>query len=173
MEPTVLEAVTITTIEEASHWAGFTNVEFAPVLAHLGTPRVFREVAAIPQEVGTVSMAGMRVDGPVVGGGAPPTIAVSARLIGMSQLCYRACMTKMVTAPGPAPVTTLAVPRAHPKMSSLVDPSIDSEVLTLDKGHVAGLFSGKRRIPVLGNRADRRPALGGESTDQHYVCTIC
>ena len=57
MEPTVLEAVTITTIAEASHWAGFTDAEFGPVLAHLGTPRVFREVAAIPQEVFTTSQA--------------------------------------------------------------------------------------------------------------------
>ena len=110
MEPTVVEAAAITTLAEASHWAGFTDSEFAPVLTHLGTPRVFREMASIPQDVFTASMLGMRVDGPVVGDGGPPRIALSARLIGMAQLLYMACKVKMVTAPGPAPVTTLVVP---------------------------------------------------------------
>jgi hypothetical protein len=140
MEPTRAEWESFRGMQDAADWAGLTNAQCNLILAELGDPTSFREVAAIPLTTYSACVNAVRVG--------DPALPFTARIVGLAQMFHRACVLSMtpVSTPG---VTTLAIPTAlahtsNPKMSSLVDSTIESEVTVLKKGRIETMFSDYR-----------------------------
>ena len=140
MEPTRAEWESFRGMQDAADWAGLTDAQYTLILAELGDPISFREVAAIPLTTYSACVNAIRLG--------DPASPFTARIVGLAQMFHRACVLSMtpVSTPG---VTTLAIPTApahtsNPKMSSLVDSTIDSEVSVLKKGRIETMFSDYR-----------------------------
>jgi hypothetical protein len=173
MEPTPSEVAGFDTLQKASQWAGLSESEVATLLLELGSPASFREVASIPLDTYSTAINAVRVDGPPAGDGACPQIALTPRLIGMAQLFYRACLATTAAPGAPVASTAIALPSSRPKMSSLVDPTIDSEILVLTKSHVEMLFSDYRKARGEYPAPDIEPTEEQLSAVNQLINTKC
>ena len=159
MEPTEEELNNMATIEDVADWAGIEAPLRTVLLQDFGTPTKFRDIAFITRPVWDAALFLLRIETPPPNPGDPPgqrepTPAEGSRL----EIFRRVVMLWMQMTPdtpaGPGVqrpgVTTTPTqsssnaqgsPTRKIKLSVVIDPTLDSEVVQLEQSAVSALYA--------------------------------
>ena len=159
MDPTEEELNNITTLDQVADWAGLTNPLKDILIKDLGTPTKLRDIAFITRPVWDAVMILLRI--PVPGATAEdpvterePTPVEKSRL----EIFRRVVMLRMqmkpdtpgdpgvpkagvVTTPAQGSSPAQGSPTRKIKMSVVIDPTLDSEVIQLEQTAVSAMYA--------------------------------
>ena len=160
MDPTEDELQSIQDIDGCLAWAGVDGGLRDALLAALGDPQRLREIALIPRPAWDLAVSGL-----LVGPGPPmaavaPTLVENARVEAVRRVSLLR-MGKYPDSPGDTGVLPPVVPgapfppvgggipgQAHPrklKLSAILDPTLDAEVVGMPESEVADRYEAYKR----------------------------
>ena len=157
MDPTEAELAAIVDLDGARAWAGVDGQLWASLQQALGNPDRVREITLISRPVWDAAVGAMRMPGATAAD--PPrelTPTEKARVESLRRVCILRSGGQPDTLGAPAPVAP--APAANPpgtsptaaggrklKLSAVLDPTLDAEVLVLPQTEVATMYNEYRQ----------------------------